>query len=290
MSARNSKSGKVFPRNESFDSFSVRCCPALAWVDRSGRGFNPRPAPGPARPAQNRFKTGLGRLRSAREEGGGSRGGRGFFFGKKLSIAGGIVYNSAFPQNSTHSSPSDSDNETHLPALQHSPQARTRFSRANGDAARTRHPQRPPPQRTRPTLRLTLPPTPSPPTPSVSHSSHPHTPSPSSPSVLPVFHPLHSPTCLNLESETLHARAARRFSTRRPPRTKNRGAARQSILPPEKTRNPAPRTHRGEKTHPPRLRPQPRPPHPPRALSPKTPPRTPPHGRRRRHRRPPRQK
>ena len=33
MSARDSKSG-----------FSVCCCSAFAWVDRSGRGFNPRPA------------------------------------------------------------------------------------------------------------------------------------------------------------------------------------------------------------------------------------------------------
>ena len=54
---------KGITRNESFKLFSAICSSALAWVDRSGRGFNPRPAQGrPAsinpdrhsRPAQGR--------------------------------------------------------------------------------------------------------------------------------------------------------------------------------------------------------------------------------------------
>ena len=41
---------KCITRNESFKLFSVICSSALAWVDRSGRGFNPRPAPIPTVP------------------------------------------------------------------------------------------------------------------------------------------------------------------------------------------------------------------------------------------------
>ena len=67
MFSRNFKFGKVFPRNESFGwfLFSVRCFPAFAWVDRSGRGFNPRPAKSGGNPRPVKIGLGLAQGRKA---------------------------------------------------------------------------------------------------------------------------------------------------------------------------------------------------------------------------------
>ena len=58
---------KGITRNESSNLFSAICSSALAWVDRSGRGFNPRPAQ--RRPAQGPAQTG-----SSIDNAGGRRG------------------------------------------------------------------------------------------------------------------------------------------------------------------------------------------------------------------------